>query len=875
MRVRAPRKARIAGVTRPRWLWLASASFVAYFVFLQAELNFGRELFGFAYVRTEGGVIATPVPGGPFAEAGVQPGDRIIAIGGLPVRDPLQMTVVRGAIGAGSPARVRVQRAGETLDLTTPPMRRSRGTQEPLFAISFVPLAISLAFGLLIAWRGGSDTSSRLGAWLLASMGCVFLPVWPNGMAHDWRDLPAPIGLLLWPAAISSLLPAILLFVFAARGSNPLLSWRATLLWASPAIASMAYVAFYLIQVVYAPQRAIELPLPAWFQVVGPALYPVYGAAGAWLLWLNWRRLTDITDRRRARTLFTGTAIGGAGMALLAISVGAMQSGRPFPGAMAMAYAGLVTFSVLPLTFAYATLRHRLFDLRVIIRLGLQYAVARGFIVALIPLAIAILIVDLVRHGDQPLQQILAARGWSYGLFVAVILIIHLNRDRWMSSLDRRFFRDRYASQQILRAVVEDISATGDFRAAASRVVNRVDSALHPVMVAILAKPRPASAFTAIAALPATHMVPTLGSASPITQIVRALGRPVSFGSTGVGDVPADQQRWLTEAGVELVVPISTDPSQDEAMLVLGPRRSEEPYSKEDVDLLASVAASLGLLTGRSTDPGDSTTRAVIGAGPLPKISDRYRIERPIGHGGMGVVYAAVDETLDRAVAIKVIRDQHLRGADAVARFQREARTAASLSHPHIVTIHDYGIDDTGSPYLVMELLDGVSLRSAIVKDGRMTPARALAILSGLASAVDAAHAKGIIHRDLKPENVFLVGNTTHAKILDYGIAKAMASAATHATTGVVLGTPAYMAPEQASGGGASPAWDHWALSVIAYELFTGRHPFRGGLPITSAIPIRTLAPNLDENIASAIDHALTLDSSKRLQQSISGILTG
>jgi serine/threonine-protein kinase len=208
-----------------------------------------------------------------------------------------------------------------------------------------------------------------------------------------------------------------------------------------------------------------------------------------------------------------------------------------------------------------------------------------------------------------------------------------------------------------------------------------------------------------------------------------------------------------------------------------------------------------------------------------------------------------------------VIKDQHLHG-DGLARFQREARTAASLSHPNIVTVHDFGVDETGSPYLVMELLEGRSLRHAIKSDGRLPPPRALAILNGLASAVDAAHARGVIHRDLKPENVFLTGDT-HAKILDYGIAKAMQSPATFATPGV-LGTLAYMAPEQAAGGEASPAWDVWSLSVMTFEMLTAQHPFGGGLPVARAIPIATLAPELDARMASAIDRALSHTAADR-----------
>jgi serine/threonine-protein kinase len=209
-----------------------------------------------------------------------------------------------------------------------------------------------------------------------------------------------------------------------------------------------------------------------------------------------------------------------------------------------------------------------------------------------------------------------------------------------------------------------------------------------------------------------------------------------------------------------------------------------------------------------------------------------------------------------------VIKDQ-LHHGEGIARFQREARTAASLSHPHIVTVHDFGIDEMGSPYLVMELLEGRSLRAAIRADGRMSTSGALPILGGLASAIDAAHAKGVIHRDLKPENVFLTTDSS-AKILDYGIAKPLTSAMTFSTPGVGMGTLGYMAPEQASGGDAAPAWDVWALTVIAFEMLTGQHPFGGGLPVRQATPIKTLAPDLPDDVADAIDAALSLTPSER-----------
>lgn len=269
---------------------------------------------------------------------------------------------------------------------------------------------------------------------------------------------------------------------------------------------------------------------------------------------------------------------------------------------------------------------------------------------------------------------------------------------------------------------------------------------------------------------------------------------------------------------------------------------------------------------------------------PPRRIAQRYRLEALIGGGGMGVVYAAMDETLGRPVAIKLVREDQLRGPDALERFQHEARLAASLSHSNIVTVHDFGVDVDGAPYLVMERLLGRSLRTALGQEQRFAPDRALAIVQGVASAIEAAHAKGMVHRDLKPENIFLVrvtqmtpasdqfgsisnfasSSTELAKVLDFGIAKteadSRAQAAVAAATGVPAGTLRYMSPEQLAGGTAAPAWDVWSLAVIAYEMLSGVNPF--STPRGSGMPL--VVPGQPMEVDAFFERALSLDASRR-----------
>jgi serine/threonine-protein kinase len=284
---------------------------------------------------------------------------------------------------------------------------------------------------------------------------------------------------------------------------------------------------------------------------------------------------------------------------------------------------------------------------------------------------------------------------------------------------------------------------------------------------------------------------------------------------------------------------------------VLGPKRSEEPYTQEDQDLVEAIASGLAVVAERTT--GVSVPRAVSAGGEEPyataetavlAFGRRYVVRRELGRGGMGTVYAAHDTELEREVAIKVIRPDLLGSAEAVARFKREARAAAGFAHPNVVTVHDFSVAEDGRAYLVMELLAGCSLREALRRDGRFPPSRARAVLAGVCAAVEAAHERRLLHRDLKPENVFLVraadGETP--KVLDFGVAKALdagegTKSQVDTGTGQLVGTLAYMSPEQLQGGAPEPAWDVWALTVIAYEMLAGAHPFAGtGRPVHAAV---------------------------------------
>ena len=212
---------------------------------------------------------------------------------------------------------------------------------------------------------------------------------------------------------------------------------------------------------------------------------------------------------------------------------------------------------------------------------------------------------------------------------------------------------------------------------------------------------------------------------------------------------------------------------------------------------------------------------------PLADFPDRFRVSSHVADGGMASVWVAEDRVLGRLVAIKLLAQQFLGDPDAVRRFQREARAAAILSsHPNVVTIYDVG-EHEGRPFIVMEYMSGGSLADVARSGRRPQRQDVLRWLGDAASALDAAHDRGIVHRDVKPANL-LLDERGSLGVTDFGIAR-VAFDTTVTRTGQVLGTAAYLSPEQAAGDPASPASDRYALAVVAYELLTGERPFDGG----------------------------------------------
>ena len=250
-------------------------------------------------------------------------------------------------------------------------------------------------------------------------------------------------------------------------------------------------------------------------------------------------------------------------------------------------------------------------------------------------------------------------------------------------------------------------------------------------------------------------------------------------------------------------------------------------------------------------------------------VAGRYRLDRSLGTSGMAEVFAATDLRLRRSVAVKRLPSSAMQDATAKARFAREARALARVNDPNVVTVFDIVVDD-GRPFLIMELVNGMTLRQLIDAEGRLDPARVVSIADGICSGLAAVHACEIVHRDMKPSNVFLTPSGV-VKIGDFGIAS-VARDVTLTRAGEVFGSAPYVAPEQVTGDPVDPRADLYALGCVMFEMATGRAPFVGDDPAAlayqhvHATPERAdaVVPHVPAALASTIDRLMAKDPADR-----------
>jgi serine/threonine-protein kinase len=244
-------------------------------------------------------------------------------------------------------------------------------------------------------------------------------------------------------------------------------------------------------------------------------------------------------------------------------------------------------------------------------------------------------------------------------------------------------------------------------------------------------------------------------------------------------------------------------------------------------------------------------------------LGDAYQIVRVVGEGGMGRVYEAKHTRLgNKRFAVKMLHAEYARQPDVVARFQREAEAASGIAHPNVVDVYDVHHTEDGRPYMVGEFLEGEELGGFLTRVGKVPAPLAVRIVRQVCRALGAAHARGVVHRDMKPENVFLVGNLANpqVKVIDFGISKVGDAAGTALTrTGMIMGTPSYMAPEQARGDKVDHRADIYAVGGILYRALTGKKPFDSDDPSATLTQVLTEDPERPRSVEPTIPQALEL----------------
>lgn len=628
-------------------------------------------------------------------------------------------------------------------------------------------------------------------------------------------------------------------------------------------------------------------------------------------------RLNDDANERRRIRMALYTAAPGVlayvlkdGVFIAAGIAGARLRAYPWPILVFLQM--LVLLPAFGLVYAVGVAR--VLGPRVVIRRSLQYALASGTLTVLALVPAGALLLSLLRDREMTIREVATGSSGVYLALIVASVAAFRYRERARQWLDQRFFREEYDAREILLSLAGRVRFETDPADLASTVVHQIDAALHPESVAILVSGIEEGQMTPVSVLHGS--AESLPLDAGLATMLRWSDEPLEIflqdPRSPARRLPPEEQEWLECTGSVLLVPVIDQDRALIAVIALGARRSEEAYTAEDRQLLASIAAQMALgfdvaRLRRSQTPaqsGSETTRvhsnvtqpmhecprcgrcedATVRTCPadgstmrlvpfVPRVVDgKYRLEQLLGRGGMGAVYRARDMRLDRLVAVKVVRAELLGDLEARRRFRREAQIVARLQHPSIVAVFDYGTFADGGAFLVMELVRGEDLRRVLLREGRMDPLRTARILTSVCGAIEAAHREGVLHRDLKPENILLPGGETDAKVLDFGVAKLITDerprdhasepgapdAATVLTAaGMIVGTPAYMAPEQIHGSASDARTDVFSLGVIAYEMLSGELPFGRGTLAEVILAQSRGVPPIGSDVSPAVERAV------------------
>ncbi len=567
------------------------------------------------------------------------------------------------------------------------------------------------------------------------------------------------------------------------------------------------------------------------------------------------RRQAGSDSLRRARLVAWGFAAG-LGVPLIGISVQfvSLLSVRRLAlprEAMALLLLPLI---LVPLSLTVGLLSRRIDRVGVVVQRALVFAIADRTLAVFAFLPLAVLVLVLYRNRHQTIGALVAARLplLTVLAIVAVAGLFYASAIR--RALERLFFRGRADSRRILRDLVAHVREATDVASLERRLAEEIDRALHVEAVALFSHDRARGLLQE-----SSNALTPLDADSTIARLA-AQREALDLDSTLLATLTVVERQWAEQRRFHLIVPLHGPGAELLGLIALGEKMSGLPYDAEDRLLLGAVgtAAALALDNLRlravpslpAADTGASDAARLCPAcdaifEPLAARCDRdavplvpadvphilhgkFRFERRVGAGAMGLVYRASDLVLQRGVAIKTLPEL---APDAVVRFEREARAVAALSHPAIATIHAAEVW-RGRPMLVFELLEGGTLQEKIAR-GPLPAEEVVSLGVAVADALVHAHAAGILHRDIKPANIGF-GRNGAVKVLDFGLARFIGdtasavrgTAATSRASSGIAGTPCYLSPEAVVGKASAPLDDLWSVAVTLYEALTTVNPF-------------------------------------------------
>jgi len=603
--------------------------------------------------------------------------------------------------------------------------------------------------------------------------------------------------------------------------------------------------------------------------------FPVITFAMAAACIRNYRLIPEGDQRRRLRWAFFGVI--GASIPLVLITGFLFVAVPPATliGTIRLQFALNVLIAlisvVIPVTLAYAILRHRVLGIRVAMRIGIQHLLATNVLRVLFFLPFAALIYELVSQRDKTVSAILFQTSARWYLLLAIAVAAGNRYRRQLSTIiDKRFFRDAYNQEGILTALADYIKQLDSVEEIAALLSVEISKALHPRWITVLYRQTRQSELSVAYASDASPRELHHAEHAGILEQLEHAGSSLSWRALRRICPPAERPAF-DRADANLLVPIMGTENRLFGVVVLGEKKSEEPYKAQDQELLKRVGDEVGVVYENLELRGlvrrerqvqtdvlahvashdfnlvkecpscgrcyDASAVACSHDGselslslPVERTIDgRYRLDRLIGKGGMGAVYEATDLRLNRVVAVKVMTGRLFGDTAALRRFSREAQASARLVHPNIVRLYDYGELSADGAFLVLELVRGVTWRRMLSEKGVLAPDFASVLFEQLMAGVEAAHSASIIHRDLKPDNVIIqgAGDALTAKILDFGLAKMRGSgfpdSGSMTAPGVTVGTLGYMSPEQYLGANVDERSDVYSIGVMALETLTGK----------------------------------------------------